>query len=174
MKNNSFFRNILLNIPCVICMLVLVQFSGCYSFTGGSVPEHLKTLYIPAVNDKSGYGDPKYREKLTQLLIDKFKSDNTLNLVERGGDARLTVTISSITEPILTVNPGELERERKVVVMCQVEYYDAVKKNVIFNKAFSAFSVYNIANAQTERDIAINKALEQTSDDILLAVVSGW
>jgi hypothetical protein len=173
-KNYSFVRNILLNIPFVFYMFVLVQFSGCYSFTGGSVPEYLKTLYIPPVNDKSGYGNPNYREKLNQLLVDKFRNDNTFELVERGGDARLTVTISSINEPILTVNPGELEKERKIVITCQVEYYDAVKKNVIFNKAFSAFSVYNIANAQTERDQAFDKALDQTSDDIMLAVVSGW
>ncbi len=173
-KNYSFFRNVLLNIPFVICMFVLVLFSGCYSFTGGTVPEYLKTMYIPPVNDKSGYGNPNYREELNQLLVDKFRNDNTFELVDKGGDARLTVSIISIRDMTLTVNPGELEKERKIEISCQVEYYDAVKKKVIFDKSFSSFGVYNIANAQTERDQALNKAIDQISDDIMLAVVSGW
>ncbi|TAL66890.1 MAG: hypothetical protein EPN82_16665 [Bacteroidetes bacterium] len=170
----SFFRNILLNILYLICMFVLVQISGCYSFTGGSVPEHLKTLYIPSINDKSGYGNPQYREQLTQLLVDKFRSDGTFTLVERNGDARLSVSINSIRDETMTVSPGELEKEKKIVVLCQVEYYDAIKKQVIFSKNFTAFNIYSIANAQAERNQSIEKALEQISDDILLGVVSGW
>jgi hypothetical protein len=155
-------------------MFVLVQLTGCYSFTGGSVPEHLKTLYIPGVNDKSGYGNPQYKDQLMQLLIDKFRNDGTFNLVERNGDAKLSVSISSIRDETMTVNPGELEKERKIVVLCQVEYLDAVKKKSIFNKNFTAFNIYSIANAQAERNQSIEKALEQISEDILLGVVSGW
>ena len=174
MNNNSFSRNILLNISYLICMFVLVQISGCYSFTGGSVPEHLKTLYIPSVNDKSGLGNPQYREQLMQLLIDKFRNDGSFSLVERNGDARLSVSISSIKEEAITVGIGELEKERKIVVLCQVEYYDAVKKTIIFSKNFTAFNIFSIANAQAERSQSTEKALEQISDDILLGVVSGW
>ncbi len=174
MNKFSYFRNILLNISYLTCMFVLVQISGCYSFTGGSVPEHLKTLYIPSVNDKSGLGNPQYREQLMQMLIDKFRSDGTFNLVERNGDARLSVSISSIKDETLTVNPGEMQKEKKIIVLCQVEYYDAIKKHVVFSKNFSAFNIYSIANAQAERNQSIEKALEQISDDILLGVVSGW
>lgn len=174
MKNYSYFRNILLNITYLICMFVSVQIFGCYSFTGGSVPEHIKTLYIPSVNDKSGYGNPQYREQLMQLLIDKFRNDGSFTLVDRNGDARLSVSISSIKDETMTVNPGELEKERKLVVLCHVEYYDAIKKTTIFNKNFTAFSIYSVANAQAERNQSLEIALEQISDDILLGVVSGW
>ena len=151
-----------------------MQLSGCYSFTGGSIPEHLKTLNIAPINDNSGYGDPRIRETLTQLLLDKFRSDHSFNLVERNSNARLDVVISSIKDETMTISPGQLETERKITVQSDVEYYDAVKKLMIFKKNFSAFSVYPLANAQTERNTAVNKALDQMSDDILLAVVSGW
>ncbi|MFC2130060.1 LPS assembly lipoprotein LptE [Bacteroidota bacterium] len=148
--------------------------SGCYSFTGGSIPEHLKTLYISSVSDNSGYGNPVYRESLFQKLVSKFQKDNSLKLVDRGGDARLSVSIKSIRDEIQTVRPGELERERKITVTCDVEYYDAVKKKSIWKRNFSNFEIYDLENAMLERDRAINEALEQTTDDILLAVVSGW
>ncbi|MGA2297575.1 MAG: LPS assembly lipoprotein LptE [FCB group bacterium] len=174
MKKKSFFRNIVINNQCLICILVLVQLSGCYSFTGGSIPEHLKTLNIAPINDNSGFGDPRIRETLTQLLVNKFRSDHSYNLVDRNSDARLNVVISSIRDTIMTVSPGQVEAERKATVQCDVEYFDAVKKLMIFKKGFSAFGVYPSASATTDRIIAINKALEQVSDDILLAVVSGW
>ncbi|MFA6572438.1 MAG: LPS assembly lipoprotein LptE [Bacteroidota bacterium] len=174
MKIISFFRNTVINNHLLICIIVLVQMYGCYSFTGGSIPEHLKTLYLSSVNDNSGYGDPRYRENLYQLLIDKFKNDNSFNLVQQSADARLNVQISSIRDETLTVRPGELETERKATVSCEVEYYDAVKKIQIFKKSFSAYNVYSLANSQTERNLAITKALDQISDDIMLAVVSGW
>jgi hypothetical protein len=174
MKIFSFFRNTVINNRLLICIIILVQMYGCYSFTGGSVPEHLKTLYLSPVNDNSGYGDPRYRENLHRLLIDKFSGDNSLELVQQKADARLSVSINSISDEMQTVRPGEMETNRKVTVRCEADYYDAVKKVQIFKKTFSAFSVYPIANASVERTIAITKALEQISDDIMLAVVSGW
>ena len=159
-------------------ILLIALITGCYSFTGGSIPEYLKTLYIATVTDNSGFGDPKYRDALTQLLVQKFRNDNSFSLVEKNGDARLDVVISSVKEEPLIVKPGvgqELESERKVTVILDAEYYDGIKKKQFWKKSFSAFGTFDISkNPQQGREKAIKTALEQTADDILLAVVSGW
>ncbi len=170
----SLLLNYYLSYYCLICILCLLILTGCYSFRGGSVPEHLNTISITAVKDNSGYGNPTYREDLYRKLVSNFQSDNALDLTDRNGDARLTVAITNIRDEMQTVKPGEVESERKISVSCTAEYYDAVKKKVIWEKSFSNFEVYDLTNAQVERDNAVSKALEQTSDDILLAVVSGW
>ncbi len=157
-----------------ILVLFTLFLGGCYSFTGGTIPEYLKTLYIANVRDNSGYGNPKYRESLQQDLIDEFRSDGSFQLVESGGDAKLTVSIVSITDATITVSPGELETERKITVNCEAEYYDAVKKKQIWKKRYSNFNVYEIANAFTARDEAILQSLQKTTEDILFDVVSGW
>ncbi len=174
MKINSYILNYKICIYLLSCTFISMFFLGCYSFTGGTIPEHLKTLYISSVSDNSGYGNPVYRETLFQKLVEKFQKDNSLKLVDRGGDARLSVSIKSIRDDMQTVRPGEVESERKITVACDAEYYDAVKKKIIWTKSFSNFEVYNLNNAMVERDRAINVALEQATDDILLAVVSGW
>lgn len=170
----SLFRNILSRIVLLFCMFVVVQLSGCYSFTGSSVPDHLKTLTIAPVGDNSGYGNPKYKDKLSTLLFEKFKNDNSLTLIDKNGNARLNVTILSINDATTVIKPGELEKERKITVNCDVEYYDAVKKKQIWKKNFSNFSVYDISNAQANRDVAVGVALDRITDDILMSVVSGW
>jgi hypothetical protein len=152
--------------------------SGCYSFTGGSIPEHLKTLYIANVEDNSGYGNPLYRDFLAQQLFDIFRDDNSFSITETDGDARLQITIAAIKDQTIGIeagsSSGELESERKIVVSCEADYYDAVKKKSIWKKSFSNYGTYNVANSSTERDAAVQGALKQTADDILLAVVSGW
>jgi curli biogenesis system outer membrane secretion channel CsgG len=151
-----------------------MQLSGCYSFTGGSVPEHLKTMQIVAVGDKSGYGNPTYKDMLSLLLVNKFKNDNSFILVDRNGNARLKTEIASIRDEISVVNPGELEKERKMTITCEVKYYDAVKKKLIWKKSFTNYGIYDINNVVEGRKAAVKTALNKISDDILLAVVSGW
>jgi hypothetical protein len=111
---------------------------------------------------------------LTEFLLNKFRSDGSFTLAERGGDARLSVSITSITDAINTVKPGELESEKKITVNCEVEYYDNVKKKQFWKKSFSNYGIYESANAQTARQEAIKTVLEHIADDILLSVISGW
>jgi outer membrane lipopolysaccharide assembly protein LptE/RlpB len=170
-KKYSYLLNAKLSIYCLFCIFIL---GACYSFTGGSIPEHLNTIYITSVTDNSGYGNPAYREMLFQLLVTRFQKDNSLKLVDRDGDAKLSVRIKSIKDEMQTVSASERETERKIVLTCEAEYYDAVKKKSIWKKNFSNYEIYDLNNAMTERERAINNALEQTTDDILLAVVSGW
>ena len=158
-------------------LLPVILLTGCYSFTGGSVPPHLKTIYIATVKDNSGYGNPVYKQTLTQLLIDRFRNDNSFKVVDVGGDARLEVSIAGINDQPQTISTGTsgtLENERKITVNCSVKYYDAVKKKEIWNKRVSNYNIYDLANAQQARNEAVEEVLEQLSDDIVLAVVSGW
>lgn len=158
-----------------ILITLITLLSGCYSFTGGNIPPHLKSIYIQPVIDKSGYGNPLFRDKLAQSLIDEFRSDNSFNINENpGGDARLEVNIVNISDNPIAVSNGALETERRVTVKCKAVYYDNVKRKEIWNKDFSAYQNYELTNAMANRNEAIEKILEQIANDVLLAVVSGW
>ncbi|TNE32803.1 hypothetical protein EP342_04550 [bacterium] len=158
-----------------ILIILITLLSGCYSFTGGNIPPHLKSIYIQPVLDKSGYGNPLFRDKLAQSLIDEFRSDNSFNINENpGGDARLEVNIVNISDNPIAVSNGALETERRVTVKCKAVYYDNVKRKEIWSKDFSAYQNYELANAMANRNEAIEKILEQIANDVLLAVVSGW
>jgi hypothetical protein len=158
----------------IIIFSIIIFFVGCYSFTGGSVPEHLETLYIAPVEDVSGFGDPQFRILLNEEMIRNFEDDASFVLVNRNGDARIEAVIKRIVEEPVELSPGELETERKITVSIEVAYNDLVKKKLIWEKSFSNFEVFEIANAQTARNEALGVAIEQTALDILFAVVSGW
>jgi hypothetical protein len=154
-------------------LLILILF-GCYSFKGGSVPDHLKTIRIATVTDNSGYGNPQYMQNMTNELFKEFREDGSFKIVDRGGDAKITVTISSIREEKFQVSQQELETERKITVTCKVEYFDAVKNKMIWTNDFKNTEIYDINASQQGIDRAINDALQKTVEDIVFQVVSGW
>lgn len=148
--------------------------SACYSFTGGSIPSHLKTLKIESVTDRSGFGNPEYKVDLETELLAKFRKDNSFEISDDLGDAKLVVAISSINEVTQTISAGELETEKKITVTTDVEYYDNVNQKQIWKKTFSNYALFDVNNALTARNEAIKAIIPQIAEDIMLAVVSGW
>lgn len=159
---------------CITLILLVVALSSCYSFRGGSVPAHLKTVAIASVVDNSGYGDPTFRELATDALIQRFRGDNSLQVTEDNGDARLTGAITRIQDDILNVQGGDLESQRRITVTIDVEYFDAVKNRTVWKQAFQNFDAYDVANATEDRQRAVRRAINRIADDVLLKVVSDW
>lgn len=175
MNKHSLYRNRVLSILSVICIAATTILSaGCYSFTGGAVSPHLKTISVATASDNSGFGNPQFREFVTQQLVTKFRNDNSLTLRDADADARLTPAIASISDATVNVGPGELERERKVNVTVEGEYFDAVKNKQKWKKNFSNSKIYAVADGQAGREQAITKALSEIADDMFLEVVSEW
>ena len=154
-------------------ILVLIV-TGCYSFRGGSVPEHISTVSIASVIDRSGFGDPTFREFATETLVKRFRSDNTVRLVEENGDARLSPILVRVQDQVAALQSGDLEGKRRIVVGVEVEYFDAVKNVVVWKKTVENFDVYDVSDLTEGRRLAAERALRRIADDVLLAIVSDW
>jgi hypothetical protein len=155
---------------------IFVGCSGCpYSFTGASVPPHLKTIAIPYAEDKSGSGELGLRESITKKLTQKFIEDNNLKIIDRAkADAVLETTVTSITDAPAVVAAGENVTTWRVTIAMQVTYKDLVKKITVFERQFSNFGDYTVSSGRTGRTAAIAIAIEKITDDIVLETVSGW
>lgn len=157
-------------------VLILCNFTGCfYSFTGASVPAHLKTIAIPYAEDRSGSAEPNLSQTFTDNLTQKFIQDNTLNLAERvNADAILETTILPFTDaPLAADQERNSITKRRVNVNARVVYRDMVQKKVIFDKTFTRYADYEAASI-TGRTEAIESAIDLITEDILLGVVSNW
>jgi hypothetical protein len=155
----------------------LINFTSCcsYSFTGASVPEHLKTIAVPVADDRSGAGEPGLRELFTSKLTQKFIDDNTLRVTDRvNANATIDCTISSFSDAPAVVSGGENVTRRRITIGVQVIYKDLVKRKTIFEQNFSNYGDYNASGGLTEKNIAIGIAVDKITEDILLATVSGW
>ena len=171
-KNKIYLSTMLLLIAAT-----MINLTSCctYSFTGSSVPGHLQTVAIPIAEDRSGAGLPGLRELLTQGLIREFIDDNSLQVADRTqADAIIECTIISYSDAPSIVAAGENVEQRRVTITVRVLYKDLVKRVNIFDKNFSNYGDYKPGTAQNERVLASEVAIDKITEDILLAVVSGW
>ena len=161
----------------LIALTVVLNFNACcsYSFTGASVPKHLNTIAIPIADDKSGSAEIGLRESLTQKLIQKFIDDNSLQVTDRvNADAILECTVVSFNDAPAIVSAGENVTSRRITVGVKATYRDLVKKVTIFDKTFTSYQDYPQEGSLSDRNNAIEKVLDQITEDILLETVSGW
>ncbi len=153
-----------------------VLLSGCpYSFTGASVPAHLKTIAIPLIDDQSGFGAAGLREKFTTALTNLFINDNTLTVSDRStADAILEGAITSVRDAPSVVGQGEQVRQRRVTVTAKFVLKDMKLRRTMWEKTFSNWGDYDSGGGPSQQDSGIQDAIGKLSEDVLLETVSGW
>jgi len=155
--------------------LLILAFTGCYSFTGSSVPSHLNTIAIPLFDDQSGSGEPGLRENLSNKLIDRFRRDNSLEVADKSrADSILEGVIVSMPDEPLVVAQGETVTKRRVTLTVKVTYQDMKLKKKVYEKQFSNWGDYEIGGGPLQRQTGIDAAIEKLTEDILIETVSGW
>ena len=161
----------------LFCLLPILIISCSYSFTGASVPSHLKTIHIPIVNDRSGSGEPNLSNDFTNELIQKFLDDNNLEVAAKtDADALLECSILPFQDRAETVSgTGETATQRRITLTVKVIYKELVKKTTIIDKNFSSYTTYDTTGDVFQARLdAIEATIENITEDILLGVVSNW
>lgn len=146
---------------------------GCYSFTGASVPAHLKTVAIPLVEDVSGFGEAGLREKFTQKLIELFRNDNNLEIGERlTADSIVEGTIVQVNDAPQVISGNDIVSTRRVTITVRASFTDMKLRKKVWERDFSNWGEY--IQGQQTRDVALTDAINKVAEDILLETVSGW
>ncbi len=158
-------------------MMAAVPFlSGCpYSFTGASVPAHLKTIGIPLVDDQSGFGEPGLRERFTNDLTTAFIQDNSLEVTDRTvSDCILEGVITSVTDAPSAVGEGEQVSKRRVTIAVRCTFQDMKLRRKVWEKTLSNWGDYDSGAGASLRDDGLREAIRKLTEDILLETVSSW
>ena len=149
---------------------------GCrYSFSGGSVPANLKTVSIPIVQDQSGFGDPLFKDKFTDQLVQRFTNDGSLTLADRtNADSALETVITSVRESATVVKPGEDVTQRRITITARVTFTDLKLRKKLWERDFSQWGDFPSGATLTQRDEGIQEAIRKLTEDILNETVAGW
>lgn len=161
----------------ILFLAAVFSVAGCsYSFTGASVPPHISSIAIPIVEDRTGFGEAELSDMFTTGITTAFLNDNTLIIAEKDvADALLECTVTTINDQPVIISGNEQVDARKITITVKVVYKDLVMKKVFFDKSFSNFGEYtNDGDVVEQRRQAIQTAVDQISEDILIGVVSNW
>ena len=156
----------------VLLLNLLFCCCGYYSFSGSSLPSHLKTIAIPVFDDKTAeFG---VRESIAEALVIEFTKDNSLKIADpRNADCLLEGTISSIRDQAGAYDTDEVVQDIKVVITIDVKFNDVKKRKIIWEEKLIQWGTYN-PDQPDGRTEGINEAIEKLVADILNKTIAGW
>ncbi len=161
----------------VILLSLLIMFHcSYYSFSGSSLPSHLRTIAIPMFeNSTTEFGVP---EDITDALINEFTQDNTLKVVDRrAADSIIEGTIVNIREQAGAYNQQEQVQEIRIYVRIKAKFEDLKKNNIMWEEEITQWGTYSPDSPSGEnstRQDAIAEAISKIVTDILNRTISGW
>ena len=128
-----------------------------YSFTGASVPPHLKTVAIPLVDDQSGFGEPGLREDFTRAAHGPLHQRQ-----QSGGrgpehcrcDAE-SASIGTVSDAPSVVQQGEQVSKRRVTMTVRFAFQDMKLRKKVWEKTFSNWGDYDSGGGMSQRKVGI-------------------
>jgi hypothetical protein len=158
---------------CALCV------GGCgYSFSGSSLPSHIKTIAIPVLENQSL--DYQAADEATQTLVDRFLQDNRLKVVPLSdADSVLDGALTSYEDKVYSYDRDENPEQYIVVVKFSLVFKDRVKNREIWkNESMMASKVYSpgglIPGGPTSEEEARAEALQELANDVLARTLEQW
>jgi hypothetical protein len=147
---------------------------GIYTFSGSTLPAHLKTIDIPLFVNQSM--QPDVAEAITSKLTEKVSQQNLLKNIARNGDATINGKVLSYTNQPYTYGSEGYRNvnisQYAVTIKVEVSFWDNKKDQAIYEGTITGEGIYDFST-KTEADgrtLAITKIIDQ----VIQNSVQGW
>ncbi|MDM7924618.1 MAG: LptE family protein [bacterium] len=157
-----------LRVAALLALAAALCGCGAYSFSGASLPPHLKTVAIPLFENRT----PEFGidQTLTDAMIEAVTRDNTLKIADPGSaDCILRCTLNRVEDRAGQYNENEEASTFRITLSVQAVFEDLRKRVVIWQGPFTAFGNYS-----EDRGEGIDEAVDKLKTEIVNRMVSNW
>ncbi len=157
--------------------LLAVLLAGCaYSFSGASIPEHLRTVAVPLAENGAAGGPNALDQRLTDALVQRFADRSRLSLVsdEETADAVVRATIVQYAVVPAAVTGTNLAQLNRVTLGVRVVVADRVEARDLLDRTFSANEDFAPGEGLQGEAEAAERAVAQIARDAFTAATSDW
>jgi hypothetical protein len=161
-----------------ILSLALVAGCGLYSFSGSSLPSHIKTIAVPIMENKTL--DYQVANEATEAITQRFIQDNRLKVVgESRADCVLEGQITSYENKVYNYSASQTPEDYIVVIRVAATLRDAVKNRELWKQdPITVSAIYTVVpgSAQELKDEAgaRRKAIQNLAEDVLARTMEQW
>lgn len=158
-------------LPGVAVLACAGIFWGCYSFSGSTLPSHLRTIRIYPVENRTL--EAALPDRVTQGLRDGFRSRSNLRQVNQNGNAELYGTVLQYSHtPQSTA--GSNVTSWRVDILLKVVFIDRVRGDTLFNDSqVPGYGAYTPDKGETE-ETGRARAIDNLVQTIVDKTVSAW
>ncbi|TPN87187.1 LptE family protein [Aquimarina algicola] len=167
--------NYIKNIAIGICILILVQGCGVYSFSGISISPDTKTFQVNFFQNQSPRIFPGVDQNFTNQLQDLILNQTNLSLTTSGGDIVYEGEIVQDYVAPNTATSDQTAAQNRLTVAVNVRFYDTKEPDQDLEQRFSFFFDYPAATSENAvRDEALQVIFERITQDVFNATLARW
>lgn len=143
---------------------------ACYSFSGSTLPPHLRTLRIHPVENRTL--DPSLPDRIFRDLQSGFRSRSNLRTVNGGADAELYGTLLQYSHQPQSTSGSDVTTWR-VDILFRAVFIDRVRGDTLYaDDRIPGYGFYTPDNGETEetgRTRAVESLVKVVLDNTVLA-----
>lgn len=164
-----------------LCMvLVLLSVQGCgikYGFTGGSIPEGMKTYTVEFFENTAPIVNPTLSQTFTEALKERIRSQSSLSQVTNDGDAIFEGRITGYSIAPAAVEAGTNRAAlTRLSITINVKYTNNVKPEDNFEQPFTRFKDFSSAGGSipAQEQALIQDINKMLTEDIYNQAFANW
>ena len=166
----------LFSLSSVLPLSLSLAACGVYSFTGATIPEHLRTVAVPLAEVRAQGAVPGLDQALTDALVQRFADQTRLTLTtdEEDADAVVHAVVERYTLTPVAVTSDEVASLNRVTVAVAIRYVDRVEDRERLARTFTASADYDPAGGPAAEAEAVATLVPQLADEVFTAATSDW
>lgn len=165
-----------------LCLLLITGFvHGCgvrYSFTGGSIPQGMKTVYVPVFENIAPIVYPTLSQSFTEALKERIRNQSSLSQVNSGGDAVFEGHITDYTIAPAAVEAGtDRAALNRLTITVKVSYKNTIAPEDNFvDQTFTQFKDFSTASQpiQAQEAQLIKEITDMLTEEIYNRAFANW
>lgn len=160
----------------IIISLVILQSCAYYSFTGKSIPPHVKTVQVQLFDDNTSRYDLSLPQSINEKILYYIDDYRLMDIDDsKDADSKVYGTVQIFDETIASQSDDEVAQQRSLNIRLSISFYDNIKDEFIV-KDYSVTHTenYDEAGGETARDEALAELLERIGENSVIALSSNW
>lgn len=161
-------------------LLVAVLVNGCgikYGFTGGSIPEGMKTYTVEFFENTAPIVNPTLSQTFTEALKERIRSQSSLSQVTNEGDAIFEGRITGYSIAPAAVEAGtDRAALNRLSITVNVKYTNTINPDDNFEEPFTRFKDFSSAGGTipAQEEALIRDINLMLTEDIYNRAFANW
>ncbi|GGG81746.1 hypothetical protein GCM10007415_13070 [Parapedobacter pyrenivorans] len=167
-------------ISYISLLLALLSTQGCgikYGFTGGSIPEGMKTYTVEFFENTAPIVSPTLSQTFTEALKERIRSQSSLSQVTNDGDAIFEGRITGYSIAPAAVEAGtDRAALNRLSITVNVKYTNNIKPEDNFEAPFTRFKDFSSAGSSipAQEEALIRDINQMLTEDIYNRAFANW
>ncbi|MXV49430.1 hypothetical protein GS399_00480 [Pedobacter sp. HMF7647] len=157
-------------------LLFIAQSCGVYNFTGGSIPENMKTVSIQFFENNAPLVVPNLSQSFTEALKERVRNQSRLSLVRGDADANFEGRITDYNIKPVSITGNSTAAQNRLTITVSVKYTNTLKQEDSFEQTFSRFKDFSLndGSVQTQEQPLIRAINQMLTEDIFNRAFANW